>query len=198
MNTTQEIINLIKQQDEKGLRLLYKHYSDALFGIAFRVLQHEAFAEDALQKSYLKIWNSIHQYDADKSILFTWMSNIVRNTAIDIKRLKSFEKESKTDTIDANVYKSGSTETENSKLDVDYLLTKVEEKYAIVLDHLYLKGYSQSELAEKLDLPLGTIKTRVKKAIDLLRDHLSNEKSLFAGFFVCLVFFIIIISVRWI
>ncbi len=198
MTTDNEIIQLIKLKDEQGLRLLYKHYSNSLFGISFRVLNNEAFAEDALQQSFLKIWNNIDQYDSDKSILFTWMSNIVRNTAIDIKRLKSFAKESKTISIEPNVYKGEAISDDHSKIDIDYLLSKVDEKYSVILEHLYLKGYSQSELAEKLDLPIGTIKTRVKKAIDLLRDHLRGEKKTFFGMFFLGTFINILILLLWI
>ena len=67
------------------------------------------------------------------------------------------------------------------------LLDGMDEKYSVVLDYLYLQGYSQRELAEKIDLPLGTIKTRCKKAIDILREKLQNENNLLLGGFILII-----------
>ena len=190
MSINQEIIVKIKARQEDGLRLLYANYSDVLFGMAFRVLNSEPFAEDALQQAFLKIWNNIETFDSSKSTLFTWMAKIVKNTAIDISRLKSFQKETKTETIDPLVHKTENDFIDTDKIDVKNLLDGMDEKYSIVLEYLYLKGYSQSELSKKLDLPLGTIKTRCKKAIDLLREKLKKENKLLLGGFVILVLII--------
>jgi len=182
-----EIITKLKARQEEGLRLLYSNYSGVLFGMAFRILNNEAFAEDALQQSFLKIWNSIESFDSNKSTLFTWMAKIVKNTSIDISRLKSFQKEVKTETIDPLVHKTENSEIDTDKIDVKGLLDGMDDKYSIVIDHLYLQGYSQSELSKKLDLPLGTIKTRSKKAIDLLREKLKKENKLFFGGVILLI-----------
>lgn len=190
MSINQEIIAKIKARHEDGLRLLYANYSDVLFGMAHRILNNEAFAEDALQQSFLKIWNNIDKYDSSKSTLFTWMAKIVKNTSIDISRLKSFQKEVKTETIDPIVHKTENEFIDTDKIDVNSLLDGMDEKYKVVLEFLYLKGYSQSELSEKLEMPLGTIKTRSKKAIDILREKLKKENKLFYG--GVLVFIIIV------
>lgn len=187
MTINQEIISKIKGRQEDGLRLLYANYSDVLFGMAFRILNSEPFAEDALQQSFMKIWSSIDSFDSKKSTLFTWMAKIVKNTAIDISRLKSFQKETKTETIDPIVHKTDTEYIDTDKIDVKSLLDGIDEKYSIVLDYLYLQGYSQSELSKKLDLPLGTIKTRSKKAIDLLREKLKKENKLFFGGVIILI-----------
>ena len=187
MSINQEIISKLKARQEEGLRLLYANYSDVLFGMAYRILNSEPFAEDALQQSFMKIWNSIDSYDANKSTLFTWMAKIVKNTSIDISRLKSFQKEVKTETIDPIVHKADKEYINTDTIDVKSLLDEIDEKYSIVLDHLYLQGYSQSELSKKLDLPLGTIKTRSKKAIDLLREKLKKENKLFFGGVILLI-----------
>jgi len=187
LTINQEIISKIKGRQEDGLRLLYANYSDVLFGMAFRILNSEPFAEDALQQSFMKIWSSIDSFDSKKSTLFTWMAKIVKNTAIDISRLKSFQKETKTETIDPIVHKTDTEYIDTDKIDVKSLLDGIDEKYSIVLDYLYLQGYSQSELSKKLDLPLGTIKTRSKKAIDLLREKLKKENKLFFGGVIILI-----------
>lgn len=178
MELPQKIITHLKNREEVGLTLLYDHYSPALYGIAFRILGRKSFAEDALQQTFLKIWNDIDTYDADKASLFTWMYRIVRNTSIDIKRLKSFEKESKTETIDVSVHNLGASYVDSNSIDVDTVMDGLEDKYKFVIDHLYLKGYSQSELSDEYNIPLGTIKTRVRQAIKILRDKFGNESIL--------------------
>ena len=193
MNIDTEIYNLLKARNEKGLSMLYKNYSSSLFGISFRILNNNAFAEDAIQKSFLKIWNNIEQYDSGKSTLFTWMAKIVRNTSIDIRRLKSFQVEEKSETLNPKMHDSKKSYIDTNKIDTSSILSGLDEKYAFVIEHLYLKGYSQSELAEEFDIPLGTIKTRVKKGITILRSKLDKEKKFMLGIF--LITLLIIISV---
>jgi len=182
-----QIIDKLRGRDEGGIALLYSHYTNALFGIAMRVLSHEAFAEDALQKSYLKIWNNIDQYSEHQATLYTWMAQIVRNTAIDIRRLKSFQAEAKSDTYNPIVHIGETTKIDTDKLDVQKAITSLDEKYAFVLEYLYLRGYSQSELADEFDMPLGTIKSRVKKAINILRTHLKGDKEVLYSLVIILL-----------
>lgn len=136
-----------------------------------------------LQQTFVKIWNAFDQYDEDKGALFTWMSTIARNLALDLRRLKSFEVRSKTDDLQTVVYSSNTTSDPMSgaAIDAARLLATMEEKYRIVLEMMYLQGYTQAEIADKLDMPLGTVKTRAKKAIDMLRETLEGEKALFTG-----------------
>jgi len=134
-----------------------------------------------LQQTFVNIWNAIDQYDESRGTLFTWMSTIARNLALDMRRLKSFEVRGKTDNADAIVYTGDaiSQAPSGARLDVSMLLATMDEKYRVILELMYLQGYSQSEIADKLDIPLGTVKTRAKKAIDILRDLLQGEKVLF-------------------
>ena len=109
------------------------------------------------------------------------MSTIARNLALDMRRLKSFELRSKTEGLDSIVYsgKSVSETGSSDSIDVSRLLGGMDEKYRLILEMMYLQGYSQSDISEKLDIPLGTVKTRAKKAIDILRETLEGEKKLF-------------------
>lgn len=90
METT-ELVRLLKVKDERGLAYLFDHYAAALNGIIFRIVLSDKLAEEILQQTFLKIWDKIDSYDADKSTLFTWMSRIARNSAIDAKRLKNMK-----------------------------------------------------------------------------------------------------------
>lgn len=176
-----EIVEKIRAGNEDGLRLLYKNYSSTLFGIAMRHLNNEMYAEEVLQNTFLKVWQKIDQYDPEKAAFYTWMVNILKNSAIDVGRTLKFQSEQKTVSFDNDVHNSKNEHILSMGMEATQLLKNVEQKYVQVLDYLYLRGYSQSEMAEELDIPIGTIKTRVKKAIDILRTKLDKETALLYG-----------------
>jgi len=163
------------------MSLLYDQYADSLYGIIRRVLEDEQLAEDALQKTMLKVWQNIISFDPARASLFTWMSVIARNTALDQKRLKTYQAKQKTVQVDDIVYKSEVRTTDGANIDAARLLAGLEENNRIVLEYAYLKGYTQQEISDSLQIPLGTVKTRLRKAISILRDQLKNEKEYFLG-----------------
>jgi RNA polymerase sigma-70 factor (ECF subfamily) len=112
------------------------------------------------------------------------MSRIARNAAIDKGRLKSFQNHQKTEEIKPYVYSLNARSQNSSKIDVDRLLKNLDEKHKAVIDFVYLMGYTQAETAEALNMPLGTVKTRLRSAISLLRNELKDEKKLFLGMLV--------------
>jgi RNA polymerase sigma factor (sigma-70 family) len=163
------------RKDQSALDYLYDHYSGALYGVVFRILRKEETAEEVLQDVFLKIWDKIESYDATKGKLFTWMINIARNQAIDKTRSKETSKGRKTDDIDYLVNKIDIQE--HSQLQVDAIglkevLLKLSEDQQFIVTQLYLKGYTQSEVAEEFNIPLGTVKTRLRLAMIELRSIL--------------------------
>lgn len=179
--TSKHVISLLRKQDEQGLAILYDQYSAALLGQIIRIVGNQNIAEEVLQQTMLKIWNGFSSYDESKAGLYAWMSRIARNTAIDKGRLKSFQQNQKTESIDSVVYKRAADVQTNAAIDVDRLTKNLDEKYKAVLDHVYLMGYTQAETSESLNIPLGTVKTRLRTAINILRDELKDEKKLFFG-----------------
>jgi RNA polymerase sigma factor (sigma-70 family) len=169
------IARLIKK-DQSALDYLYDHYSGALYGVVFRILKKEETAEEVLQDIFLKVWDKIESYDPSKGKLFTWMINIARNQAIDKTRSKEASKGKKTDDIDLLVNKID--RQENTEMEVDAIglkevLLKLSEDQRFIVTQLYLKGYTQSEVAEEFDIPLGTVKTRLRLAMIELRSILA-------------------------
>ena len=161
------------------MSLLYDQYADALFGLVKRILGDEQTAEDVLQKTMIKIWKGIDSFDPGKASFYTWMSVIARNTALDQKRLKIFQAKDKTVSVDEVVYTPVVSTPEGTELDAKKLLSILDDNYRIVLEYAYLRGYTQQEIADELQLPLGTVKTRLRTAISLLREALKNEKQYF-------------------
>ena len=160
---------------------MYDHYADNLYGLTKRILGDDHLAEDALQKAMLKIWNNIDSYESGIASFFTWISVITRNTALDQKRLKGFQAKQKTVSVDDIVYRSEAGMPDGSRIDAARLLSNLEENNRIVLEYAYLRGYTQQEISDTLNIPLGTVKTRLRKAVSLLRDQLKNEKDYFLG-----------------
>jgi len=167
-----ELVQAIRTKDSKGAEALYDMYSAALYGVIYRIIQHEEIAEDLLQEAFVKIWNSAASYDESKGRLFTWMVNIARNLSIDKTRSKDFRNHSKTEDIEnivLSVDKGFTTSINPETLGLRELVDKLNPDQKAILDLVYFRGFTHVEAAEELDLPLGTVKTRLRNAIITLR-----------------------------
>lgn len=154
------------------MEYLYDHYSGALYGAIYRIIRKEEIAEEVLQDVFLKIWDKIESYDAAKGRLFTWMLNLAKNQAIDKTRSKEISRENKTGGLEnfvSGVNKGEFVEQHIEAIGVRDILTGLPTDQKFIVEHLYFKGYSQSELAEEFNIPLGTVKTRLRLAMKQLR-----------------------------
>jgi RNA polymerase sigma factor (sigma-70 family) len=168
----EELVNGLKNQDTIAMEALYSMYSGALLGIISRVVVQTEVAEDVLQETFVKIWNSAGSYDHSKGRLFTWMMNVARNLSIDKLRSKDYKNANKNQDIENNVdfIDEQKKVTFNADtLGLKDLVTNLKPDFKNVLDMVYFKGYTHVEAAEELDIPLGTVKTRVRMAILELR-----------------------------
>lgn len=165
----QQLINRLKQQDRVAIGELYDAYGGALFGVVLRIVQSRELAEQVLQDTFVKAWRHGASYDASKGRLFTWLLNIARNTAIDATRTSYFQHYRKTDSLDNLVHKPGGDALNPDHLGVREVVGRLDEKYKSLIDLVYFKGYTQEEAAEETGIPLGTIKTRLRYAINELR-----------------------------
>jgi len=158
----QQIVKLLEKGDKKAINLLYENYSDSLYGVILKVTVNEEIAQDALQETFVKVWKNAKKYDSKKAKLFTWLYRIAKNTAID--KLRSFnnrfEKEIQIDK--SNVYILPTANLNQDVLDLKEHVARLDEKYQIVLKALFFEGMTQQEASDELDIPLGTIKSRLK------------------------------------
>ena len=162
----------IRNKENVGAEALYEMYSSSLYGVIYRIIQHEEIAEDLLQDTFIRIWNSFSSYDSTKGRLFTWMVNIARNISIDKTRSKDFRNSSKTEDIENNVL---SMEMQSGNIlnpevmGLKELVAKLKPEQKIILDLVYFRGFTHAEVSEELEIPLGTVKTRLRNAIITLR-----------------------------
>jgi len=166
-----QLVQLLLKQDQRALEYLYDQYSAALYGVIVRIVGSQEIGEEVLQDVIVKVWTKISLYDPSKGRLFTWLLNIARNLSIDKLRSKEMSKDSKTESISNNVY-SYDQPVEGGSVDwigVKELLGTLVEEQRIVVEYVYFKGYTQSQASEKLGMPLGTVKTRLRNALIQLR-----------------------------
>ena len=170
-----ELVAKLLTRETSALDYLYDHYAGALYGVVLRIIKNEDIAQEVLQDAFVKIWDKIESYDSAKGRLFTWMLNLARNLAIDKTRSKEMSKERKTDDIDLLVHRIGKVEEYEQPVDaigLPEVIQRLPAEQKFVVEHLYLKGYTQSELAEEFGIPLGTVKTRTRLALIALRQIL--------------------------
>ncbi|MEG0925426.1 RNA polymerase sigma factor [Chryseobacterium sp.] len=173
----EELIVLLKEKNENGFHYLYDHYSGALYGIILRIVQSKEYTEEIIQDVFVKIWNSIHQYDASKGRFYTWMINIARNTAIDYLKSKGFQNELKNQSLPDFVYNTAELSTVNDSSDYigfNNVLEGLEVDKQELINMAYYQGYTQHEISEKLKIPLGTVKTKMRNALMKLKDLLKD------------------------
>ena len=164
-----QLITRLQQQDRLAIGELYTSYGGALFGIVLRIVQSRELAEQVLQDTFLKAWRNGASYDASKGRLFTWLLNIARNTAIDATRTAYFQHYRKIDSLDNLVQAPGGQSLNPDHLGVQDAVNRLDEKYRLLINLIYFKGYTQEEVAEEVGIPLGTVKTRLRYAMVELR-----------------------------
>ncbi len=170
----EELILALRQKDKLAAEALYDMYSSSLLGVIARIVQNNELAEDLLQETFLKIWNSFSSYSPDKGRLFTWMVNIARNISIDKIRSKDYKNQNKNHDLEINVNfidASRNVAYKPELLGVKDLVDKLRPEQKVILDLVYFKGYTHLEAADELCIPLGTIKTRLRMGIIQLRKY---------------------------
>jgi len=170
--TETDLVAALVARDTRALDQLYRSYSASLLGIVSKIIKQDTVAEDILQEIFLKIWKSIDQFDPSRGRLFTWMSRLARNKAIDhlrtrgeINNLKNDDLEGLTVEINQHYQIQYNPECIGLKQLID-VLTPEQRK---ILDMVYFQGYTQLEVSQELDIPVGTVKTRIRVSIKVLR-----------------------------
>ena len=135
------------------------------------IISDRELANDVLQEVFVKIWRQIETYDATKGRLFTWMMNITRNASIDTLRSKGYQNNQQNRELTDTVYESvGSVSTNTDKIGLRKLVYTLKPDYKVLVELAYFQGYTQDEISKLLDIPLGTVKTRLRAALIQLRE----------------------------
>jgi RNA polymerase sigma-70 factor (ECF subfamily) len=172
----QEMVAALKQKSAAGFSMLYDNYSAAVYGVVCRVIKNQGAAEDVMQEVFVKVWNNIEHYDAGKGAFFTWLMSITRNTAIDYMRSRQFKQSLKIQTLANDEYGNGdggTVEINTEQHAIYSNIARLDHKYRTIIDLVYIKGYTHEEAAGILALPLGTLKTRARTALQILKKQIT-------------------------
>lgn len=170
----EELVLALRNREKVAAEALYDMYSSSLYGVIFRIVNETTLAEDVLQETFVKIWQSFSSYSSEKGRLFTWMVNIARNLSIDKVRSKDFRNQNKNQDIENTVNlidEQKNTVYKPELLGIKDLVQTLRPEQKSILDLVYFKGYTHVEAADELSIPLGTVKTRLRTAIQELRKH---------------------------
>jgi RNA polymerase sigma factor (sigma-70 family) len=178
------LIRLIVHDRPEALSELYDRYSRLVFSVALNSVGDYATAEEITQDVFLRVWQRADQYRADQGKVSTWLSSIARYRAIDVWRRQSSRPEQHSlawaDLSPGALPRAdGPAQSADLALERERVRTAVsqlpdEQKQALAL--AYFKGYSHSQIAEHLGLPLGTVKTRIRLAMEKLRQTLQSDE----------------------
>ncbi len=166
-----ELISSLKYKEEQAFSYLYDNYAPALYNIIQQIVPEREIANDVLQEVFLNIWRKIDSYDADKGRLFTWMLNIARNASIDKRRSKGYQDSLKNQPLaeDVNVYAHQAVKIHTDDYGLRKLVNKLKDEQKVLVELSYFQGFTHEEIAKSLNLPLGTVKTRIRAALSQLR-----------------------------
>ncbi len=163
------LIDRIKRGDQQAFSEVYDRYCGALNGVVQRFVKDPDAAEDVLQDTFVKIWKNCTTYDHTKGSFFTWMLNIARNTSIDHLRKQQKKAIGENRIGENNVGLSSANEQNTNTIGLMAMVGKLNPDQRLMVEYLYVKGYTQQEVADELEIPLGTVKTRTRMAMKELR-----------------------------
>jgi RNA polymerase sigma-70 factor (ECF subfamily) len=178
-----ELMERIVQRDARALETLYERFSKALYCVILPIVKKKEDAEEILCEIFQQVWEKASSYDVHKGSVYTWLLKMARNRAIDKIRSKGYKNQSleSSDVEDMDDFVSRSTEnpldnvllSERAEM-VKAALSQISPDQRLVLETAYFEGYTQSQIAERLRLPLGTVKTRMRDGMKSLQGQLKE------------------------
>lgn len=168
-----ELISLLQNKNDQAFSYLYDNYAGALYGVVKQIVTDTELCNDVLQEVFVSIWKKIDTYDPAKGRLFTWMLNIARNASIDKVRSRNYQQSLKQQPIDDNELSHPVVRQGIDDFGLKKVLMKLKNEQRMLVDLSYYQGYTHEQIAKALNIPLGTVKTRLRSALVQLRTMLS-------------------------
>lgn len=178
-----ELFARMQQRDEAALSQLYDRYSRLLYSTIIKIVTGTEEAEDILQEVFLHAWEKAETFSPERGTAYSWLVTMTRNKAIDRLRSKGYKKQTLQVALEPAEAMVGSAEhdphdaliSSDNRTAILGALKKLSASQQKILELSYYFGYSQSEIAKMLKLPLGTVKTRMRQAVISLRELVREE-----------------------
>jgi RNA polymerase sigma-70 factor (ECF subfamily) len=173
-----ELLQCLQSNDQRRFSRVYDRYSAAVFGLILKWVSDAGAAENLLQDVFVKAWRCRSLYDPQKGRLFTWLHNIARNVCIDHMRSKAYKKSKVSFLCDdlAELYEAKQAESfQPDIIGLRNIVKTLRNEEKEVVELMYFKGMTQKEIAAMMEIPLGTVKTRISRAIKNLKSFFLKD-----------------------
>ena len=176
----EDLISLVEGEDPEAFGALYDRHSRAAYSLAYRMMGERQAAEDLVQDAFLKVWRAAGSYRAKRGSARTWVLSIVHNRGIDQLRSTASRRRIQ-EKVEASVPKSQPSEAftqtwhNTQRAQVHEALRTLPPQQLEILELAYFSGYTHMEIAEFLDLPLGTVKGRMRLGLKKLKDYFDSQ-----------------------
>jgi RNA polymerase sigma-70 factor, ECF subfamily len=173
-----DLVRRLKAHEPKAMADLYKRCGRLAYTVILRIVRNTGAAEDLTQETFLRIWNRVGSFDAERGALMAWVLTVARNRAIDHVRSQDGRMEASAVDLDRLERPGLFTDLDTNALSIDRArrlkgaLEKLNVNQRAVIELAYYEGMSQTEMAERLKQPLGTVKTWTRSALQILRTEL--------------------------
>jgi RNA polymerase sigma-70 factor (ECF subfamily) len=175
--TAERLLARIAGGDRMAFAELYDRYASAVYGACLRVLREPHAAEDAAQEAFAAVWRHAGAFDAARGAAGAWIGRVARNAALDASRRRALRVTApEVDAVDDSENPEELAVAADEAFRLRLALDTLPERERAVLVLAYTDGLTQSEIAERLDLPLGTVKTRTRSGLARLADHLERAQ----------------------
>jgi RNA polymerase sigma-70 factor, ECF subfamily len=172
-----ELVHRLEKGDEQALAELYRRFGGLVYTVAYRVVDDHALAEEVMQDAFLNCWNKAGSYRPSVGNVAPWLARIARNRAIDVIRGRQHQARLREQTPLAP-FITMSTADHGDAISIEQTISdavsQLPETQRTVLELAYFGGLTQSEIAAKLDQPLGTVKSRTRSAMEHMRLRLRS------------------------
>lgn len=175
-----ELVRRLKSREPQAMADLYDRYGRMIYALIYRMVRNEGAAEDLVQETFLRIWNRVQAFDQDKGSLGPWVLTVARNRAIDYIRSVDGRMAQSAFEIEKIEHPTLFRNLESEMLNLDRVkllrgaFDKLTPNQRVVIEMAYYEGLSQTEMAERMKQPLGTVKTWVRTALKALREQLGE------------------------
>jgi RNA polymerase sigma-70 factor (ECF subfamily) len=180
-----EIIQRITNRDSKALETLYDRYSPVLYTLVKRIVVEKNIAEEMLTEVFVLIWQKSSKFDINNNNLYAWLINLTRNKALDYKRREAllvtqeyndeYEDNFIIPVLSPHIPSNNLTKTLNSRDKIYSAFNNLTEAQQYVLSLAYFEGLTESDIAKKLNIPLLTVKSKIRVALDSVKVNLAKE-----------------------
>lgn len=177
----EELAKRLQRREPDAMTTLYDRFGRLAYSVILAIVHDSAIAEDLVQETFIRVWNRAQGFEAGRGALGPWLLTIARNRAIDHVRSSSVRMNRGAWELDVREHPSLFVDMERDVLNADHsrlirtALEKLTDKQRRVIELAYYEGLSQTEMAERMGEPLGTVKTWVRSALKQLREELGQE-----------------------